>query len=135
MPHHTVGLFADALQLTHAPLSLPRHLANAPVADLHSVLNVVHRDIKIDNIFVSFKGRVKLGDLGTACLMSGLAEATVAGTPLYLAPEALNCASWNEPGYGDRLDIFATSITICEIFTNCTPYEELVHKFSKAQEL
>eukprot|EP00037_Helgoeca_nana_P002773 m.36048 g.36048 ORF g.36048 m.36048 type:complete len:630 (+) comp12829_c0_seq2:77-1966(+) len=102
---------------------------------LHSVLNVVHRDIKIDNIFVSFKGRVKLGDLGTACLMSGLAEATVAGTPLYLAPEALNCASWNEPGYGDRLDIFATSITICEIFTNCTPYEELLHKFSKAQEL
>lgn len=103
--------------------------------DLHRAVNVVHRDVKLDNIFVSFKGRVKLGDLGTAVLISGLGEAKVAGTPLYLAPEALDSSGLVEPGYGDRLDIFAAAVTMCEIFTSSTPYQELLHRFKRVQDL
>lgn len=50
--------------------------------------NIIHRDVKIENIFVSDKGVFKLGDFGIAKDLSqtGLA-ASIKGTPLYMAPE------------------------------------------------
>ena len=63
------------------------------VAGLHA-RNILHRDIKLDNIMVSesVKGlRVHLADLGSAVkLSSPTATSTfMIGTPGYIAPEML----------------------------------------------
>lgn len=115
---------------------------------LHDMLGVVHRDIKPDNIFVSFKGTVKLGDLGSACLQSALAsneDGTVAsnrrpfGTPLYLAPEAFPRDArvpWtDEPKFTSRVDVYAAAITICEIFSGSAPYAHIKPPIPTAQTL
>ena len=51
--------------------------------------NVLHRDIKSDNILHSADGRIKIGDLGTACFLSKerVKRKTPAGTWNWIAPE------------------------------------------------
>lgn len=50
--------------------------------------NIIHRDIKDDNIFVSKDGNFKLGDFGIAKELSKNGRtASMRGTPLYMAPE------------------------------------------------
>lgn len=57
---------------------------NAPVY-LHTIMNVVHSDIKPDNILIDSDGRAVLTDFG---ISKHLGESTtVPGTPEYMAPE------------------------------------------------
>ncbi len=65
-------------------LYIARELAKGMVAvHQHKVL---HRDLKPQNVFLSFGGEIKLGDLGLA--QERQEETTsIAGTPAYMAPE------------------------------------------------
>ena len=51
--------------------------------------NVLHRDIKSDNVLHSEDGRIKIGDLGTACFLSTerAKRKTMKGTWNWIAPE------------------------------------------------
>ena len=50
------------------------------------VENVLHRDIKLENVFYG-KGEYKLGDFGVSRTLSQMDKVTTAGTPHYMAPE------------------------------------------------
>ena len=50
---------------------------------------LLHRDIKAQNVMMTGAGRVVLMDFGTGCDPLDGSSATLAGTPLYLAPELL----------------------------------------------
>jgi eukaryotic-like serine/threonine-protein kinase len=50
---------------------------------------LLHRDIKASNVMVAEDGGVVLMDFGTGAVLADGAEAPLAGTPLYLAPELL----------------------------------------------
>lgn len=69
---------------------------------LHA-LNIVHRDIKAANIFLSkdFK-TVKIGDMNCAKVIKNCFTSTKIGTPYYLAPEI-----WNNEMYDFRCDVFS----------------------------
>lgn len=71
-------------QATALAVGLCRSLARAH-AD-----NIVHRDVKPENVLISRAEQVKVGDFGVARLAQGSSAgvgATAAGTPRYMAPE------------------------------------------------
>ena len=51
--------------------------------------NIVHRDLKLGNVFLDDKLKCKIGDFGLAAQMdnNGTPRKTMCGTPNYLAPE------------------------------------------------
>jgi len=51
----------------------------------------LHRDLKSQNIFLTEKGMIKLGDFGIARVLSDTKSKakTVVGTPYYLSPEII----------------------------------------------
>jgi serine/threonine-protein kinase len=65
-------------------LFIAKELAKA-MAAVHRY-NVLHLDIKPHNIFLSFAGEVKLGDLGMARELVDT-NTMIAGTPAYMSPE------------------------------------------------
>ena len=54
-------------------------------------MNILHRDLKLANIFLNRKGDIKIGDFGLACVQnsSGKKRKSICGTPNYIAPEII----------------------------------------------
>ncbi|XP_038057121.1 serine/threonine-protein kinase Nek1-like isoform X3 [Patiria miniata] len=75
---------------------------------------ILHRDIKSQNIFLTKKGIVKLGDFGIARVLNSTVELarTCIGTPYYLSPEICE----NKP-YNNKSDIWALGCVLYEICT------------------
>ena len=69
--------------------------------------NIVHRDIKPQNIFVSPRGDYKLGDFGVARTMEKTIGGTKAGTPKYMAPEV-----YHEEPYGSSVDLYSLGLVL-----------------------
>lgn len=56
---------------------------------------MIHRDLKLGNLFLSHKMEIKLGDLGLAARLKNNDEKrkSICGTPNYIAPEVLDSRS------------------------------------------
>lgn len=52
---------------------------------------VIHRDLKLGNLFLNENMEIKLGDFGLATKLEyeGERKKTICGTPNYIAPEIL----------------------------------------------
>ena len=89
--------------------------------EVHSK-NIVHRDIKPQNVYYASDGEIKLGDFGISVLLgSGMnvnENKKVMGTAQYLAPELV---------YGEKAtfqsDIYAMGITFFELLTGRVPFD------------
>ncbi len=86
-------------------------------------LNLVHRDIKPDNILLTKKGMVKVADLGLAKPvhdeLSMTASGVGAGTPHYMAPEQMRSAR----DVDCRADIYALGGMLYVMLTGKKPFE------------
>jgi len=97
-PSEVVNLaeqIAEALEMAHAQ-------------------DIVHRDVKPDNLLTTDDGRVKLADFGIARIPDAALtrEGQFLGTPCYAAPETLM-----EGAYGPKTDIFSFAAVLYEVAT------------------
>lgn len=81
---------------------------------------VIHRDIKGANILTTKQGLVKLADFGVASRTSGLHEASVVGTPYWMAPEVIELT-----GATTASDIWSLGCTVIELLDGKPPYHTL----------
>ncbi|XP_057563571.1 serine/threonine-protein kinase Nek3 isoform X4 [Hippopotamus amphibius kiboko] len=81
---------------------------------------VLHRDIKSKNVFLTQNGKVKLGDFGSARLLSSpMAFAcTYVGTPYYVPPEI-----WENTPYNNKSDIWSLGCILYELCTLKHPFQ------------
>ncbi len=85
-------------------IQMGKDICNALIACQEK--NIIHRDIKPQNIFLSPKGQFKLGDFGIARTMERTTQATAGiGTYSYMAPEVRNNKS-----YGKTADIYSLGL-------------------------
>ena len=88
---------------------------------IHSNL-IIHRDLKLSNIFLTDKMELKLGDFGLAAKLSHKRERrmTCCGTPNYMAPEIVNK---NYPEHSFEVDIWSLGIIIFVLLIGKFPFE------------
>ncbi|KAI8335194.1 kinase-like domain-containing protein [Chlamydoabsidia padenii] len=82
---------------------------------------VVHRDIKLSNIFLDHDMNVKLGDFGLSALLKSDQDRkrTVCGTPNYMAPEIL----FGDHRHNQRADIWSVGILVYTLLTGQPPFQ------------
>jgi serine/threonine protein kinase/tetratricopeptide (TPR) repeat protein len=105
---------------------------------------IIHRDLKPSNILVEMhddKPVPKVIDFGLAKALIGqvltehtlfTAYGTVAGTPLYMAPEQ---AKFNAIDIDTRADIYALGVILYELLTGSTPIERATFKQAALDEV
>ena len=81
---------------------------------------IIHRDLKIGNIFLTKKMELKLGDFGLSAELDykGQKRTTICGTPNYMAPEIIN-----EKAYSYEVDIWSLGIIIYTLIIGKPPFD------------
>jgi serine/threonine protein kinase len=94
--------------------------------------NVVHRDIKPQNLLLGTDGELHITDFGLARLLDepGLTlSSEMVGTPAYMAPEQIVASG---EGVDRRTDVYALGVTLYEMLTLRRPfrgdaYDQTIH--------
>ncbi len=87
---------------------------------LHSH-RVIHRDLKLGNLFLTDLMELKVGDFGLATKLDfeGERKRTVCGTPNYIAPEILD----GKTGHSYEVDIWSLGVIIYTLIIGKPPFE------------
>ena len=82
---------------------------------------VIHRDLKLGNLFISEKMEIKIGDFGLATKLEfdGERKRTVCGTPNYIAPEILE----GKTGHSYEVDIWSLGVIMYTLIIGKPPFE------------
>ncbi|MDP1822049.1 MAG: bifunctional serine/threonine-protein kinase/formylglycine-generating enzyme family protein [Archangium sp.] len=122
-------------RLDRGPLTVPEALRIAhAIADALAEAHrheVIHADLKPENVLLPRDGRVRVVDFGLARLVG--TEATAAsGTPAYMAPER-----WNAGPPRASMDVWALGVLLHEAIEGKRPLteQELVHLAYAPREL
>ena len=88
---------------------------------LHS-LNIIHRDIKAQNIFLKDDGNVVLGDFGSGAKLTDeeLYRKSKKGSPYWMSPQVIL-----QENYNVKTDIWSLGITCIELAESVPPNEDL----------
>ncbi|CAI2362772.1 unnamed protein product [Moneuplotes crassus] len=82
---------------------------------------VIHRDLKLGNLFINEDMDLKLGDFGLAAKLDfdGERKRTICGTPNYIAPEVLE----GRNGHSYEVDIWSLGVIIYTLIVGKPPFE------------
>lgn len=81
---------------------------------------IIHRDLKLGNIFLNDQLNLKIGDFGLATRIEyeGERKKTLCGTPNYIAPEILN-----KRGHSFEVDIWSIGCVMFTLLVGQPPFE------------
>lgn len=81
---------------------------------------IIHRDLKLGNLFLNNDMQVKVGDFGLATVVGfdGERKRTLCGTPNYIAPEMLD-----KKGHSYEVDIWAVGCILYTLLVGRPPFE------------
>ncbi|MDE0502903.1 MAG: serine/threonine-protein kinase, partial [Candidatus Poribacteria bacterium] len=93
--------------------------------------NIIHRDIKPQNILLTSDDTAKLTDFGVACILEATNDiaATVTGTRKYMAPEQY------DGEYDYRVDLYSLGLVLFEMVTGRFPFWGRTHDEIKMKKL
>lgn len=82
---------------------------------------VIHRDLKLGNLFLDADVRLKVGDFGLAAQLEHDSEKrrTICGTPNYIAPEILE----GRHGHSYEVDIWSLGVILYTMIIGRPPFE------------
>lgn len=92
------------------------------LAYLHGQL-VIHRDLKLGNLFLTADMQLKIGDFGLATRLDSAEDRkrTMCGTPNYIAPEILS--GQRGDGHSFEVDIWSTGVVMYTLLVGRPPFE------------
>lgn len=75
--------------------------------------NIIHRDIKLENILIDNEGVVKICDFGASIVKPDLSKKLeFIGTPAYMAPEMTDCKKTGKGKYTNKVDVWAAGVVL-----------------------
>ncbi|GCC36162.1 serine/threonine-protein kinase PLK1 [Chiloscyllium punctatum] len=82
--------------------------------------NVIHRDLKLGNLFLNDDMEVKIGDFGLATTVQyeGERKKTLCGTPNYIAPEVIG-----KKGHSFEVDVWSLGCIMYTLLVGKPPFE------------
>ncbi|TUV13731.1 Serine/threonine-protein kinase PLK1 [Bagarius yarrelli] len=99
-----------------------RYFMRQTIQGVHYLHNnrVIHRDLKLGNLFLSDDMEVKIGDFGLATKIEfdGERKKTLCGTPNYIAPEVL-C----KKGHSFEVDVWSLGCILYTLLVGKPPFE------------
>ena len=83
--------------------------------------NIVHRDIKLDNILIDLNNNIKLCDFGVGKYISNYNEilSEQCGTPAYIAPEVVSGDGYS----GFPVDIWSSGVVLYSLLMGSIPFK------------
>lgn len=84
------------------------------------VQKIIHRDLKLGNLFLAENMVIKIGDFGLATKIDfyGEKKKTICGTPNYIAPEILE-----SKGHSYEVDIWSFGVIVYTLIYGRPPFE------------
>lgn len=80
-------------------------------------LNILHRDLKCANVFLTNSGEIKLGDMNVSKVSKDCIMHTQTGTPYYASPEV-----WKDIPYDTKSDMWSLGCVIYEAASLKPPF-------------
>ncbi len=118
--HHALAVPPDLALFAASEALEGLHALHCATGNTGRPLGLIHRDVTPSNIFLTFDGRVILGDFGVALIQAyGPGDPTeVLGKLGYLAPEMIALEEVDH-----RADVFAAGVVLYELLTGqrCFP--------------
>jgi len=95
------------------------HQLLSGVKYLHEI-KIIHRDLKLGNVFLNDNMEVKIGDFGLATKVDydGERKRTLCGTPNYIAPEVLG-----KKGHSYEVDVWSLGCILYTLLVGKPPFE------------
>jgi len=93
---------------------------------------VIHRDLKLGNLFLDSRMNIKVGDFGLAALIEnpGERKKTICGTPNYIAPEVLFDTA---NGHSFEVDTWSIGVILYTLVVGRPPFQtkdvKAIYKF------
>lgn len=83
--------------------------------------NIIHRDIKLDNILLDIHGNIKICDFGVSKYIKTKKEIMYdqCGTPAYIAPEILKGQGYE----GQPVDIWSSGVVLYAMLSGMVPFK------------